>query len=175
MKVIKSRRALLAALLALALPLTLAACGSDDGDTEATAQEESTEEETTEEETPASEDAEGEEIHVVAKDFMFEGIPETLPAGSYSFHLENQGEEEHELALFKINTDTPVEELIKLPEEKAMKQITPVGGTFAEPGGTSEEPLAADLESGTYAAVCFIPNKKGPHAFQGMVHEFTVE
>ena len=177
----KTRRVLLAALLALALPLTLAACGSDDGgeDTETSASEPETEETTPAEdegeEDEGDETAAGGEVHVVGKDFMFEGIPATLDAGSYTFHFENAGKEEHELLVFQLNTDTPVEDLIKLPQKEAMKQITPMGGTFAAPGETAEKPLEAEFGAGNYAAVCFVSNKKGPHAFQGMVHEFTVE
>lgn len=173
----KKRRVLLAALLALALPL--AACGSDDGggDNETSASEPETEETTPAEgeEDGGEETAAGGEVHVVGKDFMFEGIPATLDAGSYTFHFENAGKEEHELLVFQLNTDTPVEDLIKLPQKEAMKQITPMGGTFAAPGETAEKPLEAELGAGNYAAVCFVSNKKGPHAFQGMVQEFTVE
>jgi hypothetical protein len=169
----------MALLLALALPFALVACGSDDGDGEGSdtqAQETPAEEET----TPAEDEGgEGELIHVVATEYQFEGVPETLEAGSYEFHLQNDGKEPHEFVLAQILTDTPLEELLKLEDQALMKEIKPLDGTFAEPGGTSEQPLSAELEAGRYVAVCFVPvggKKNGPpHAFKGMTHEFTVE
>ena len=177
MDFIRSRRSLLAFLLALSLPFVLAACGSDDGGDDAAdtqAQETPAEEET----TPADDSGEAQFVHVVATEYQFTGIPESLSAGSYEFHLQNDGKEPHELLLFGLKTDTPIEELIKLPQKEAEKQIEMVGATFAEPGAASEETVKADLEAGRYGVVCFVPvgGKKGPpHAFEGMVHEFTVE
>jgi hypothetical protein len=178
LKIVRSRRVVMAAFLALALPLTLAACGSDDGG-DTTAQEDTSTEETPAEspsESPSEAAAEGELVHVTAEEYKFNGIPETLEAGSYAFHFENVGEEEHELAMAQIKTDVSVDELLKMDEKEQMKQIAIVGGTFAKPGETAKEPFEADLEAGRYVAVCFVPTKKGvPHAFEGMVHEFTVE
>jgi hypothetical protein len=177
MTLFRSRRALLAFLLALALPFALVACGSDDGDDEGGSQAQETPAE--EESTPAEETGDPQLIHVVATEYMFEGVPETLEAGSYQFHLQNDGKEPHEFALAQIVSDAAVEDLLKLDEKALMKEIKPVGATFAEPGGASEQPFDAELEPGRYAAVCFVPvqgKKNGPpHAFKGMVHEFTVE
>ena len=176
MKIVRSRRAIMAAFLALALPLTLAACGSEDGDTDSAAQEEETTTEETPTETPSEASGEAQLIHVTAEEYMFNGIPESLAAGSYEFHFENVGKEDHELAMAQITTDISVDELLKLKEKDQMKNIKIVGGTFAKSGETAKEPLAAELEAGRYVAVCFVPTKDGtPHAFEGMVHEFTVE
>ncbi len=176
MNIVRSRRALMAAFLALALPLTLAACGSEDGDGDSAAQEETTTEETPTE-TPTEEaSAEGDLIHVTAEEYLFNGIPETLAPGSYEFHFENVGKEDHELAMAQIKTDISVEDLLDLKEKDQMKNISIVGGTVAKSGETAKQPLAAELEAGRYVAVCFVPTKEGtPHAFEGMVHEFTVE
>ena len=51
-------------------------------------------------------------------------------------------------------------------------------GALSAPLGTEPHVaiVRAELEAGRYVAVCFVPTKKGvPHAFEGMVHEFTVE
>lgn len=174
MKVVRSRRALVAAILALALPLALAACGGDDGDGgDSTTEARQTPDAAAT--TPASGDGEAQLIHVVAKDFEFEGIPDTLPAGSYAIHFENAGTEPHEIQVVEKLTDTPVEDLLKLPQKKAQKQVKQVGGTFAKPGETAAEAVEMDLTPGDYVAVCFVSNKKGPHVLQGMLHEFTVE
>ena len=175
MKIVRSRRALMAAFLALALPLTLAACGSEDEGSDPAAQEEPTTADTPAE-TPTEGSGEAQLIHVTAEEYMFNGIPETLAPGSYEFHFENVGKEDHELAMAAITTDISVDELLKLKEKEQMKNIEIVGGTFAKSGEVAKEPLAAELEAGRYVAVCFVPTKEGtPHAFEGMVHEFTVE
>jgi hypothetical protein len=169
----------MAFLLALALPFALVACGSDDGDGEGSdpqAQETPAEEESTPAEVG---DGEAQLVHVVATEYQFEGVPETLEAGSYDFHLQNDGKEPHEFVLAQILTDTPVQDLLKLDDKALMKEIKPLDGTFAEPGKGSAQPLSVELEAGRYVAVCFVPvkgKKNGPpHAFEGMVHEFTVE
>jgi hypothetical protein len=176
LKIVKSRRVLVAGFVALALPLTLAACGSDDGDGgDSAAQTEETPAETPAE-TPSEEAAGGEQVHVTAEEYAFNGIPDSLAAGSYTFHFENMGKEDHELAMARIKTDTTVDELLKMKEKDQMKHIEIVGGTFAKSGQVAEQPLEAELEAGRYVAVCFVPTKQGvPHAFEGMVQEFTVE
>ena len=75
-----------------------------------------------------------------------------------------------------------IEELIKLPEDEAQKQIVPINGfLFANPGESDAQTF--QLDAGTYGVVCFVstgttPDKEGdgpPHAFQGMVGQFSVE
>jgi hypothetical protein len=174
-KIVRSRRALVAFLLALTVPFALVACGDDNGGDDNEAAQEGSTPEVTEspEETP--EEGEAQLLHVVAHEYKFVGIPDTLEAGTYAVHLQNDGKEPHELAIAQLLTDTPIDELLKLPQKEVMKEIKPVGGTFAKPGEASEQPLEAEFVAGDYVAVCFVTNKKGPHAFQGMVHEFTVE
>lgn len=170
MKPVRSRRAWMALLLAFALPFALVACGDEQAET--TAQDEEPEPTST-----PTEEAATETIDVVAEEYTFKGLPEKLAPGSYEFQLTNEGKEPHELALFRLKTDTPVPELIKLPQKQAEKQIEPVGFTFAKPGEDAKDPVVGELEAGEYAAVCFVPVKGNgpPHAFKGMVHEMTVE
>jgi hypothetical protein len=122
---------------------------------------------------------------VTASDYAFEGVPEELSAGPTSFELTNDGEELHELMLVRKNdgVTTSADELLALPEEEALSQVTPVGSpAFAAQG--EDDSLVADLEPGDYIGVCFIPvgttseeappPEGPPHAMQGMVLEFTV-
>ena len=119
-----------------------------------------------------------ERVDVTAVEYSFQGIPETLPAGPVSFELANEGKEPHELVVLSINEDVtqPFEQILRLPEKQARTMARPVGGTFAEPGGS--EPLVAELEPGRYGVACFIPvggKETGPpHATRGMFAEFTV-
>jgi uncharacterized cupredoxin-like copper-binding protein len=122
---------------------------------------------------------------VTASDYAFEGLPADLGAGPTSFELTNEGEELHELVLARKNDGVTLsaEELLALPEEEAMNNVTPVGSpAFAAPGDSGY--LVVDLEPGDYVGLCFIPvgmtsedappPEGPPHAMQGMVAEFTV-
>ena len=167
--------------LAAVLVLGTAACGDDDdgGESSATSAEEADATTTTA--------AAGASTQVTAVDYAFEGVPETLPAGSHTFDFTNEGEEPHELVLFRIVDETEsMEEILQLGEEEGQSHVEEAGGTFAEAGADAEEPLEAELEAGKYAMVCFVPvgttgpdeadaGDGPPHFMEGMVAEFTVE
>jgi len=116
---------------------------------------------------------------VTAVDYAFEGVPETLPAGTVAIDFTNASEgEEHEMVVFKNNDPSlSIEELLELPEEEAESKITFAGAAFAPPGGEGSALL--NLEAGDYSMICFVPVGGGedgpPHFTEGMVAEFTVE
>ena len=68
------------------------------------------------------------------------------------------------------------DELSQLPEEEQGAAMQFTGVAFGDPGSTSY--TTADLESGTYFVVCFLPvggHEEGkPHFMEGMVQEITV-
>ncbi|CAN5609260.1 hypothetical protein BH20ACT2_BH20ACT2_16480 [soil metagenome] len=128
-------------------------------------------------------------VDVTAVEYAFEDVPATLDAGPTSFEFANEGNELHEMVLFRKNDGVTLsaEELLALPEEEATAQVTDVAATGADPG--DDEYAVVDLESGDYAMVCFIPTgatseesfedpsleEAPPHFTQGMIAEFTVE
>lgn len=125
---------------------------------------------------------------VTAVEYAFEDTPETLSAGINGFEFDNQGNEVHEMILFRINDDVDetVEELLALPEEEAMTKTRFIGVAFAAPGGSDTTFL--ELEAGRYAMLCFVPvgtvdmsaleGEEMPegqrHFTQGMVAQFEV-
>jgi hypothetical protein len=118
-------------------------------------------------------------VEVAGVDYAFEGVPESIAAGPTAFVFTNEAPEEfHEIGVFRINDDETrsVEEILQLPEEEQMELATPVTFAFAPPGGSFT--AFADLESGRYAALCFIPVGGGedgpPHFTEGMFAEFQV-
>lgn len=123
------------------------------------------------------------QVEAVGVDYAYEGLPDSLPAGTTAVTFTNEGQELHQIALARINDDVTmsVEELVALPEEQAMTMVTFSGGAFAEPGAS--DTTFVELEPGRYAAVCFIPegtthDTEGsgpPHTALGMLAEFTVE
>lgn len=192
MSTIKFRRAALAC--ACFLALGAAACSDDDDDTTATAGDEPT---TTTTVAVDAEETEGETIEVTAVEYGFEGLPESVPAGT-KLSLRNDGAEPHELVAMRIPDEETrsLEELLQLPEEE-------LGALFgaAEPAavllaahGQTDVPGAVVgdgtlTEPGRYAIVCFLPvgsddsvleaegppqSDAPPHAVQGMWAELLV-
>jgi len=144
-------------------------------------------------------------VEVVASDFAFGGIPETVAPGT-RFALTNASDKElHEMVVFRIvDTETrPIDELVALPEAELQAVLVPGPPTMVQltfPGSDEAIPAVGDgtvTEPGRYAVVCFIPEgvdpqeymaaaeQSGdgppdveggpPHVAKGMYAEFTVE
>lgn len=190
------RMRMIGAASALALVVG-AGCSDDDEDDAVDTEEEAT---TT---TAAAED-EGDEpagdvIEVTARDYEFEGVPDTVAAGtSFSLTTEADGEP-HEFTLIKLpdGETRSVDELIELPQEEVEALIGPgfqfvliaMPGTTDTPGAVEGTPTVT--EPGNYVYVCAFPqgttvedvqNATGPlegdtppHFVLGMRGEFTVE
>jgi len=116
---------------------------------------------------------------VTAKDYSYSGLPSSAKPGPLSIQFANKGGEPHEFSLFRINdgvTDS-VKDIIALPEAEAMKKVTMVGATFAEPGGNDYKVFK--LGTGKYGVACFIPlgdkHDGPPHASKGMYASLTVK
>jgi plastocyanin len=90
-----------------------------------------------------------ERIDVVGKEFAFELPRSELPAGSYTFHLVNEGSAEHNL-------------VVSGPE------VDDVSTDVIGPGETSDVTVA--LVPGTYKIYCSVPG----HEDAGMVEEIEV-
>jgi len=116
---------------------------------------------------------------VTAKDYSYAGLPSSAAPGPLSIQFANKGGEPHEFSLFRINDGVgdSVKDLVGLPEDEAMKKITPVGQTFAEPGGADYKVFK--LDKGRYGVACFVPlgekHDGPPHASKGMYASFTVK
>lgn len=154
-----------------ALAMVAAACGSDPADEPRAAD--------TQTETGSGTDApEGTEFTYLATEFAFEG-PEILPAGDLTLTLDNQGEQNHEMAIVKLLDGKTIDDVNAL-FEKGMPKGPPewaeeVGGTGAKPGETGE--LEANMGAGNYVLLCFVSDKetKEPHILHGMLMAVTVE
>lgn len=161
--------------------LGLSACSSDDPDDAASSTEssESTAETspTTEAEatttTAAAEEAavvDG-ELAVAAVDYAFEGLPESVPAGT-RLRIDNQSDAEvHELVAFRLPDDEtrPFDELVAL-------EVDELTGLFAGPPSAvlvqapGAEPIDALgdgtlSEAGRYLFVCSIPTGADPDEY----------
>ncbi|GAA3225915.1 hypothetical protein GCM10017691_15090 [Pseudonocardia petroleophila] len=124
-----------------------------------------------------------EQVEITAADFEYQGLPESLPAGVTAITLVNEGEEQHEVGIVRINDGVTltVEEILALPEEEGMAAVTFAGAAYAEPGGTDTSFIRL-AEPGRYGVACFIPEGStagaegtgAPHFTLGMLGDFTV-
>jgi hypothetical protein len=123
-------------------------------------------------------------VTVSLQEFAFV-TPEKLTAGKQTWKIVNGGDQPHELNLAKVPDGTTLEQihaLMTLPEGAELPEGAPDPSTFVTAGGLGfiSPGLTAwailDLQPGTYAAFCYIPDQPTgtPHAFMGMVSIFTV-
>lgn len=117
-------------------------------------------------------------VDITAREYAYTGVPKKVAPGPLSVQLGNKGKQAHELSLFRINdgvTDS-VHDIVGLPEEEALRKVTMLGATFAEPGGSDYKVF--NLNSGRYGLACFVAmgeHNDGPlHVSEGMYAGFTV-
>jgi hypothetical protein len=123
-------------------------------------------------------------VTVTATDYAFDGIPRTLRPRTVLFDFTNDGAELHELVLVRVKNDTPLRELLELPEEDFEANFEFISAVQAQQGDAAV--LYTQLRKpGRYAAVCFLPvgstspdvveSATGPpHHAEGMIAEFQV-
>lgn len=150
--------------LAAVTALTLGACGDDAGDDEADT-------------TDTTEAAASAEVEVTAVDYGFQGLPDTVEAGT-KFTLANSSTAElHEFVAMRIPDEEkrPVSEIAALPEEEAgaIFQGPPATVLVTPPGGEMIQALGDGTlnEAGRYAIVCFIPTGADPQEFLKAMEE----
>ena len=182
------RRRCRATLLALTAVLFVGvtACGDDDEDPAETGTTTTTaapEEETTTTGGDEGAAAEITTIEATAVDFGYEldGPPPTLAPGLVRVDLANEGTEEHQATLIRLNDGVTLDQFAAAAGADetgvtAFGLFTGYGGpNAAAPGATSSSTQA--LVAGDYLMICFIPSPSDgvPHAAKGMLLPFTVE
>ncbi len=94
---------------------------------------------------------------VVAHDYRYEGVPESVPAGGIRLRLRNEGKENHELAVLARTegVDQTWAELLRLPVDELLAKTRLVAVDDADPG--REGYASGLLEPGEYLVACFVP------------------
>ena len=116
-------------------------------------------------------------LDVVATDFAFD-LPASIQAGPTALTLRNEGIEEHQAQVARLNADVTLEQLtaeLQNPDPSAaLGLITLVGGpTGVLPGKSVTTGL--DLQAGTHVFLCFVGGADGiPHIAKGMVAPLEV-
>lgn len=111
-------------------------------------------------------------IEVTATDFAFDGIPDTVPAGT-RFTLVNEAPMElHEIVAIRIPDDEQrsVADLLQLPPDELMAifaAVDPATVILAAPGDDQIDAVGDGTlsEPGRYALICFIPTGVSPQAY----------
>ncbi len=145
-------RKLLVALVVIAIPFALAACGDDDettaapasGDTAATEAESTTAAEST-----TDSGGGGETVAISETEYKIDPADPTVKAGSVTFDVSNDGATAHDLEI----------------EGDGVEEVTDT----IEPGASDQ--LTVDLQPGTYEMYCTIDGHQG----LGMEGEVTVQ
>ena len=166
---------------ALAAALLLTGCGDDDGDgedaddtptTEATSPATDAEDEATGTSEGDGGEGAGETVEVTLVDYAFEGLPDTVPAGTRLTIVNDSEAELHELVAIRIPDEEtrPVSELVTLPDEEIdaiFGDAPPATVLLAPPGGEQVDAVGDGTlsEPGRYAVVCFIPTGVDPEAY----------
>ncbi len=143
------------------LALYAGACGDDD-EGSSTAGGEGTE--------TSAESAE--EVTLTAVEYEFD-LSATPTADTKSVTFDNQGEEFHVMIFAKINEGFTLDEAVKLEGEKG--SATLIAEAEAAPGKSKTVETKMPIEAGSYAMLCPIPGKDGPHYKLGQLQEFEIE
>jgi len=123
---------------------------------------------------PVVEPATDASVHLLDMKFK---MPDHLRAGTITLKIYNTGPSAHEFALGKLHAGKTVKDLVTY-----FGQQNPSGPPPADIAGGAS-PMASGhtqwatvtFTPGTYAAVCFMPDKQGkPHVMDGMYKQFTV-
>lgn len=88
-----------------------------------------------------------------------------------AFNVSNDGAELHEIEIFAVPEDAPLESAMSAEGSELLGLLFGV-----EPGTQATLAFSDDLAAGRYVLVCFIPAPDGQrHSQLGMLSEFTVE
>jgi len=118
------------------------------------------------------------DVEVVMVDFAYD-VPIAIPAGPQRWHIENRGTQPHEFELVPLDDNMTVggfnELLLRALSGDEEGVPEPITFWIASPGVQGW--ITYDLEPGTYALVCEIPDLSGSehnHAELGMRQIITV-
>lgn len=152
-------RRMTALALAAVTALTLGACGDDAGDDEADS-------------TTTTEAAADETVEITLVDYGFQGLPDSVAAGTKFTVTNSSTAELHEFVAFKIPDaeKRSAEELLALPEEEGQAALggPPAAVLIGPPGGGEMIAAVGDgtlADPGRYLVACFIPTGADPQKY----------
>lgn len=124
------------------------------------------------------------DVVITLVDFAF-ALPDNLESGPQLWQIVNDGEQPHEIGIFRVDEGSSLEEVkVQLMESMMSEDIEMAEPAFeaalfwSPMSPQTQAWVEVDLEPGTYVAVCFIPNFISedmlPHLEHGMIKLVTV-
>lgn len=121
-------------------------------------------------------------ISMPVQEFAFGLDPSLIKSGEkVAFDIQNVGKQKHEAAMVSLADGVDLQEALAeaLASGEEPAGLDLVARVTIEPGAQYNMVVQDELPPGRYAFVCFMPDVTDPeftpHAFKGMVSEFTLE
>jgi hypothetical protein len=115
-------------------------------------------------------------VNVTEKDFSFDA-PDSVQAGLTRIHVVNQGKEDHQAQLLKLNPGVTLQQLQAAAggdPAAVLPFVAVAGGGGTAPAGGSQD-IVQNLQPGQYVLVCFISGDDNvPHIAKGMIKPLAV-
>ena len=114
-------------------------------------------------------------IRLVANEYAFASLPDTVHSGWHEFMVVNQGTQPHMAVIARLDGGKTFSDyLAGVKANTPMPWLREVGGVNAVLPGDSLV-IAADLPAGRYIASCYVADSTGIlHVLKGMASTFTV-
>jgi hypothetical protein len=117
------------------------------------------------------------DVTITLTDYAFQSS-QPLTAGRHTIMVKNAGPQPHEIVLLKLALGKKTEDFGTWAETgmKGPPPAQPIGGvTYLDKG--SQGSFTADLASGNYGFICFLPDAKDgkAHLAHGMMKTVTVD
>lgn len=163
----------IAAVLCAGLLVVTTACGDDAGADAG----EGADATTTTAAQPADDSHDGSHddmtVMIDGVDFAFENVPTSVEAGTRLGFRNTSAAELHELVVFRLDDDTPLDELLALPPADLEATLGAPVTVILQPPGAPEAIVAVGdgvlTEPGRYALMCFIPIGADPDEYLAAV------
>ncbi|HEX2054380.1 MAG TPA: hypothetical protein VHJ78_11735 [Actinomycetota bacterium] len=113
------------------------------------------------------------QVDFTASEYRYNGVPQTMRHGKVSFQMRNEGEEAHQMTLYRRNADSEGEFPTILEAGTQDEEATAITTMHVAAGATYA--ATADVAGGRYAMVCVLTTGDQPHWQRGMIAEFEVQ
>ena len=117
-------------------------------------------------------------VDLELNEFAFGFNASEITDGNFAFVVKNIGKQNHQVVVARVPADLDLEKEVRSEEQTQGVEDITFQGPF-RPGEDGTVVFDQPLKPGRYALVCFLPDtddpEKQPHAFKGMIGEFTIE
>ncbi len=115
------------------------------------------------------------QVEVTLDEYTIEVDPDQVDAGSVALRITNDGDQDHEVIVLRLEDDATADELLYIPGPELPDGIS-VAGQLTVPSGDEGTMVLDGLASGSYALVDLFPDDESgvPNLSLGMEAEFEV-